>query len=325
MKLSVILCTYNRARTLRAALGSIAASQVPRGVDWEVLVIDNNSRDKTRELVEEYCVRFPQVFRYIFEARQGKSYALNTGLREASGDVIAFMDDDVSVDPTWLQNLTEPLQGGAYMGAGGMICAPKEVMLPPWISVTGRCSLAGVLALFDRGPVRIELTDPPYGTNMAFRREMFDKYGVFRTDLGPSAGSEIRGEDTEFCLRLMKLGIPLIYVPDAIVHHEVPKERLRKAYFLRWYFDYGRSLIRTGEPKPDVAGIPRPLIRILNHLLLLIPKQIVQWLVTLKPTERFFAKTQLWMLAGETVEIHNQWLIDKAQRGEAKPRALGHE
>src|SRR6266852_954616 len=107
MKVTVILCTYNSCRSLATAPESVAASQMPDSVDWEVLVVDNNSSDRTRAVVEEFCRQHYSRFRYLFEQRQGTSYALNTGIREARGEILAFMDDDVIVEPTWLRNLSK--------------------------------------------------------------------------------------------------------------------------------------------------------------------------------------------------------------------------
>jgi glycosyltransferase involved in cell wall biosynthesis len=325
MKLSVILCSYNRSQVLDVALASVAALRLPDGVDWEILVVDNNSKDQTRQVIETYCRRYPQRFRYLFEGRQGKSHALNTGVREARGDVLAFVDDDVTVEPTWLQNLTASLQNHTWVGAGGRICPPESVSLPPWIALEGDHSTAGILALFDRGSSPRELSDPPYGTNMAFRREMFEKYGVFRTDLGPCPGSEIRGEDTEFCLRLMKAGEKLLYEPSAVVYHDVPESRLRKQYFLTWYFDYGRAFIRMKGLASDVGVIPGPVISIVNRLLRKLPKQILLWMLTFGAKERFFAKTQIWMIAGETAEIYGQWSRARTSREDVQPRAQGQQ
>src|SRR5579872_2699457 len=280
MEISVVVCTYNRCGSLGKALESIASSILPVGVEWEVLVVDNNSKDRTREIVESFCVRFPGRFRYLFEQRQGKSFALNSGVHHAVGKTIAFTDDDVVVEPTWLDHLTAPLRSGSCTGTAGRICAPSDVTLPLWISLEGRCSLAGVLALFDRGPLSIELSDPPYGANMAFQRELFDELGLFRTDLGPNPGNAIRGEDTEFSLRVMDSGKPIQYVPTAIVYHEVPENRLRKGYFLSWYFDYGRSVIRRRERRPDIWIFPRPIVGVFNRLLVLFPEAVVQWLRT---------------------------------------------
>src|SRR6516164_6667228 len=112
MRTSVVLCTHNRCESLAKALASAACLELPKLLDWEVLVVDNNSTDRTREVAEEFCRRYPTHFRYIFERQQGKSHALNTGIREAQGDVIAFIDDDVTVEPTWLRHLTAALRSG---------------------------------------------------------------------------------------------------------------------------------------------------------------------------------------------------------------------
>jgi glycosyltransferase involved in cell wall biosynthesis len=227
MKISVILCTYNRCGSLAKALESAAALRLPESIAWEVLAVDNNSKDKTREVIEEYCRRFPQRFRYLFEPRPGKSNALNAGIEAAQGDVLAFMDDDVTVDPMWLKNLTAPLRSGDWAGSGGRILPEKKFVPPQWLSVEGRYALAP-LAMFDCGPVACELTESPFGTNMAFHKKMFEKYGGFRTDLGPRPGSEIRSEDTEFGRRLLVAGERLYYEPSAVVYHSIPPSRVRK-------------------------------------------------------------------------------------------------
>src|ERR1700677_4197251 len=106
MDVTVIICSYNRCRSLAKTLESVAASTFTDGRKWEVLVIDNNSKDQTREVAEDFCRRYPDHFRYLFEPRQGKSNALNLGISEARGEVLAFTDDDVTVEPSWLQKLT---------------------------------------------------------------------------------------------------------------------------------------------------------------------------------------------------------------------------
>ena len=191
MKITVILCTYNRCGELANALNSVAASTMPEGIEWEVLVVDNNSSDQTRELVEDFCSRHPRV-RYLFEPHQGKSYALNSGIREARGEVLAFLDDDVTVDPSWLQNLTLPLLNGEWSGSGGRTVRAQAFTPPAWLALEGPYSMAGVLcASFDLGDKPLELDRAPYGANMAYRKRMFEKYGGFRTDLGPSSDKRI--------------------------------------------------------------------------------------------------------------------------------------
>ncbi len=148
MNTTVVLCTCNRCESLAKALASAARLQLPESVDWEVLVVDNNSSDRTREVVQEYCGRFPGRFRYLFEPRQGKSHALNAGIREARGEIIAFIDDDVVVEPTWLSNLTAGLHDGQWAGAGGRILPQAPFEPPDWIPLQDRYALAP-LALFD--------------------------------------------------------------------------------------------------------------------------------------------------------------------------------
>jgi glucosyl-dolichyl phosphate glucuronosyltransferase len=298
MKVTVILCTYNRCGDLAGALNSVAASTVAQTTEFEVLVVDNNSTDQTREVVESFCLRYPNRFRYLFEPRQGKSHALNSGIREARGKVLAFMDDDVIVEPTWLQNLTAALDDGQWVGSGGRILPERTFPVPKWLSRDERYALAP-LALFDLGPQAGPLAEPPFGTNMAFQKSMFGKYGGFRTDLGPRPDSEIRNEDTEFGRRLLAAGENLCYEPSAVVYHSVSPDRLKEQYFLRWWFDKSRADVREFGIPPNtgwiVGGIP---LYLLPHLAV----WILRWIVTMEPSRRFSCKIKAWRKFGEIVE-----------------------
>jgi glycosyltransferase involved in cell wall biosynthesis len=301
-KITVILCTYNRCQSLAKALDSIAKSIVPESTEWEVLVVDNNSDDQTREVAQDFCRRYPNRFRYLFEPRQGKSYALNSGIQEARGDVLAFMDDDVTVESTWLRNLTAGLCSGEWAGAGGRILPQWTCAPPSWFPEKDWFGMAP-LAMFDLGLEPGPLTDPPFGTNMAFHRRMFEKYGVFRTDLGPRSDNEIRSEDTEFGGRLLAAGERLKYEPAAVVHHSVPPKRLQRQYFLTWWFDKGRADIReagvSAETTWFVCGVPL-------HLLRKLAAGTLRWMVTIEPSRRFAYKLTVWMLAGKTLESYRQ-------------------
>lgn len=307
MKATVILCTYNRCQSLAKALDSVAGSTVPESVEWEVLVVDNNSRDQTREVVEEISRRYPGHFRYWFEPKQGKSHALNAGIREARGDVLAFLDDDVTVAPTWLQNLTASLGGGEWVGSGGRILPGHDFIPPRWLSLSGPYD-AAPLALWERGLRAGPLNEPPFGTNMAFRRQAFEKYGAFRTDLGPQPGSEIRSEDTEFSRRLLDAGERLYYEPSAIVYHSVVQERVQKQYFLKWWFDKSRADIRMNGVQPGtrwkVCGVPLYTFRRLAVWTL-------RWLLAVKSSRRFDCKLNVWRNLGWAFESYHQSLVPK--------------
>jgi glycosyltransferase involved in cell wall biosynthesis len=299
MKITVILCTYNRCVSLAKALNSAAALAVPQWAEWEVLVVDNNSRDQTRGVVEDFSRRYPGRFRYLFEAQPGKSHALNAGIREARGEILAFMDDDVTVASTWLHNLTAPLQDSRWAGSGGPIIPQWPCSPPRWLPLGSPYGLAP-LAVFNPGDEAGELAEPPFGTNMAFRKTMFEKYGNFRTDLGPNPDNEIRNEDTEFGQRLIVGGERLRYEPSAIVWHPVTEDRLQKKYFLAWWFNKGRADIRElGIPPHTVSccGIPLYLFRRLTIWTL-------RWIVAVKPRQRFCHKLKVSAKMGEIKECY---------------------
>jgi len=319
MKISVIVCTLNRCGSLAETLKSLAASRLPAPVEWEVLVVDNNSTDRTREVVEDLSRQYCGRFRYVFEPTPGKSFALNTGIREARGDVLAFLDDDVTVDPGWLEHLTAPLKERTWAGAGGRTLLAEPFEPPPWLALGKPYYMGGILAAnYDYGdqPCDIEITRAPYGVNMAFKREMFEKYGLFRTDLGPSPDRKVPrpNEDTEFGRRLMARGERLRYEPSAIVYHPVPRERVRKDYFLAWWFDYGRALIREKGESHPVWKIPRHYFSIPKMLVVCLLPRALKWLATLDPMERFAAKCWTWIMAGEMVETYRLARENRRQR-----------
>ncbi len=302
MKITVILCTYNRCESLRKALESVALSALPDSVVWDVLVVDNNSSDRTRAVIEEYSRRFPNRFGYLFEPQPGKSFALNSGIAASKADVLAFMDDDVEVDASWLSNLTASFGSQTWSGAAGRILPEKAFSPPPWLDSGGRYALAP-LAMFDLGLVACELREAPFGTNMAFRREMFSKHGGFRTDLGPRPGSEIRNEDVEFGDRLLAARERLWYEPTAVVYHSISSNRLNKAYFLKWWFDKARADLRQSglplEPAWCIGAVPIYLIRRLCVW-------SARWFFGLGPRRRFTCKLKVWGLMGTVVEYRAQ-------------------
>lgn len=301
MKITVILCTYNRCQSLATALESLAALQLPESVAWEVLVVDNNSNDQTRPVIEAYCRKYPGRFQYLFEARPGKSHALNAGIRQAGGDILAFVDDDVTVEPEWLQRLTSSLNNGKWVGSGGRVLPEKKFSPPRWMSTEGRYALAP-LAVFDLGLEAKPLDESPFGTNMAFQKRMFEKYGDFRTDLGPRPGSEIRNEDTEFGRRLLEAGERLRYEPDAVVYHSVPQKRIQKDYFLRWWFDKSRADVRefgtSAQNRLSMGGIPLSSFRRLATW-------TFRWILATESSRRFSCKINVWSKLGEIVESYH--------------------
>jgi glycosyltransferase involved in cell wall biosynthesis len=304
MEITVILCTYNRCASLETVLNGLAAEELPPSIEWEVLVVDNNSSDRTRNVVEGYCRRYPRRFRYLFESQPGKSHALNAGIRDVQSRVLAFVDDDIVIHPGWLWNLTAPLIQGDYAGVGGRILPDPSFTPPNWMPID---EIGGSLAFFDHGDEAKELTEPPFGTNMAFLMSMFEKHGGFRIDLGPRPDGFIRNEDTEFGRRLITAGERLRYEPAAIIYHPVPSNRAQKEYFLEWYFDFGRARVREWAPPSTFFGVPRRCLTLLKIAGIVIPQRTLLWLLSLNPRRRFFRKLWVRVAAGELVEIYHEW------------------
>lgn len=344
MDITLIICTYNRCQTLPITLDSVAHSVLPESIKWEVLVVDNNSSDQTREVVEEFCSRHPNRFRYLFEPRQGKSYALNLGIREARGSILAFTDDDAIVDQNWLHNLTASLHNNDWAGAAGRVLRTWTCPPPRWLSLERRYEkMAWALVSFDLNREAGELPSayPPVGANMAFRMELFGKHGAFRTDLGPQ-GNEIDSvprqeaglapvvdvshrpmglrfpgwEDSEFGQRLMERGERLRYEPSAVVYHPVPERRLTKGYFLAWWFSRGQDSIHIMPARGPVWGIPRRYVRMAKMTTLLLGRTL-GWLLALKPYRRFYYKVLVWEMAASIMEGYRQW-FDAGERRDVR-------
>jgi glucosyl-dolichyl phosphate glucuronosyltransferase len=300
MNFSIVLCTYNRCESLRKVLSDLNRLGMPEGADCEVIVVDNNSNDETRAVVEAVRKESPEFFKYVFESRQGKSFALNNGISHAQGDVIAFTDDDVFVDSEWLTEIKRAFDSYDCIGICGKIVPVWNSEKPRWFEEDGCYGLYAAIVKMDLGNEAVELKSPAFGANMAFRRSAFEKYGPFRTDLGPNPENLIRGEDSDFSWRLIRGGEKLMYAPRAVVYHPVEQQRIKKAYFQRWYFDYGRSVVRT-RPISDKAtcyrGVPKYLIRI-------ILEQMARWLLSLNPRRRFYYKLQAYQTAGEIAESY---------------------
>lgn len=245
MDATILICTYNRAALLSTTLESLAALHAP-GLRWDVMVVDNNSTDETRAVVEAHQLAFPAPLYYVFEGRQGKSIALNTGLQRAEGSVIAFTDDDVRVPGGWLEAAVRPLLERPEMAyTGGPVRPMWERQPPSWLALDGH--LGGTIAIKDHGAEPFIFEDrrrTPLGVNMAVRRELFTRIGGFRPDLGRSGKSLLGQEQAEFFYRSRAAGARGLYVPEMILDHHVPAARLTHSYFRRWWYWKGISHAR---------------------------------------------------------------------------------
>ncbi len=259
--ISVIVCTYNRAESLRDTLRALGMQETADGLSVEILVVDNGSTDATRRVVQEEAQGSRWTIRYLFEARVGKSHALNRGIREARADWLAFTDDDVLPEPSWAQALHDAGRVHPADCVGGRILPLWAQEPPAWL--VGHAPLLASLSLLDWGPNpvvgSIHCAYRMYGANMAFRKQIVEAIGPFRADLGVTGLKRMRGEDTDFVVRAYHAGKRLAYEPGAVVHHKVPVERMRLSYLRRLRFYEGRSMVLRGELAR--APFPRWLAR----------------------------------------------------------------
>jgi glycosyltransferase involved in cell wall biosynthesis len=311
MDVSIILCTYNRCDRLEKVLQSLGSLKGHPEITWEVIVVDNNSKDRTKDVVEGRIRSGADRVRYVFEGRQGKSFALNTGINAARGAVLAFTDDDVTVHPQWLWELKKTFDTYECMGAGGKIIPVFEEKGPSWLRLDVPHPFLNALVAFDLGDKPCALRTAPFGANVAFRKEAFEKYGLYRTDMGPTKDNPLgKGEDTEFSSRVLSAGETMMYAPDAIVYHPVEQERIQKKYFESWYYNFGRaSMTRSALPDRTVYyfGVPRYLYR-------QVFTRFLAWIMTLDGNERFCRKLELYETAGAMVESSRRHRADAASK-----------
>lgn len=267
---TVLICTYNRAALLRETLQSLRTITADR--PWDVIVVDNNSDDDTRSVVEADAADFPVPLFYLFETQQGKSFALNAGLRHARADVIVFTDDDVLVAPEWLDAACAPMEADSRQSyTGGPVRPLWETAPPDWLD-PHRGDLWGTLAILDYGSVPFVFEARqrvPIGANMAVRRSLIEQIGGFHPDLGRRGKSLLGQEQAEFFARARAAGASGGYAPAMEVHHHVPAWRLTKNYFRRWWYWKGvsRALVDAMHSEtelgldlttvPHVARVPR--------------------------------------------------------------------
>lgn len=232
---SVVICAYTEARwlELRAAIDSIGEQRLP--ALETLLVIDHN-----RPLFERAASEIAGVVLLENREQQGLSGARNSGVAAARGDVIAFMDDDATAAPDWLERLAEPYADRSVIGVGGAIIPAWESARPGWFPeefdwVVG-CTYRGM-------PARTADVRNMIGCNMSFRREVFEEVGGFSHGIGRLGTRPLGGEETELCVRALRAmpGRRIVYEPSASVDHRVPAGRGTVRYFRSRCYSEGLS------------------------------------------------------------------------------------
>ncbi len=231
MKLSIIVCTFNRAYALTPCLDSLsdAIANTP-SADAEIVIVDNASSDSTAELLNEWSFQRPFPVQILYEAKKGLASARNCGIRAAKGDIIVFTDDDCRMDKDYINDLYRHYaQDKEPVMRGGRIELGDKTDLPLTIKT-------------DRTPMRWDHSTPSSkyalmggeaicGCNMAMPRTVIDRLGVFDERLG--AGTSIPGgENTDYYVRAYLAGIAVEYVPDMLIHHWHGRKSTKDAHKL---------------------------------------------------------------------------------------------
>ncbi|HET8858495.1 glycosyltransferase [Marivirga sp.] len=227
--ISVIVCTYNRREYLPDCLKHLV-KQSAQHEDYEVLIIDNNSTDNTATIAQDLIKDHPDLnAQYFCEMNQGHTYARNRGIKEAKGEILSFIDDDAFVDYNFIKEIQFYFKQHAEVSAiGGKILPVYEGKHPKWMSKY----LLTLVSALDMGnsPKKFKGSKFPIGANMAFRADVFEKYGHFNTDLGRRGSGLEGGDEKEVFLRLKKENEEIHYVPKVKVDHIIPEKRLTMEY-----------------------------------------------------------------------------------------------
>ena len=296
--ISVVIGTYNRAHLLSEAIESLIAQQAD-GLRYEVIVVDNNSSDNTREVVSSFeGLEIP--IRYVFESRQGISYARNAGLSQCRSPIVAFTDDDVRASSNWISLIKKTFAEHPEVGfIGGKVLPLWQATPPGWLTRQHWMPLA----IQDHGDDELYL-EPARMTglvaaNLSVRRELFDRVGLFLPELQLVKDGIGAMEDHEFIDRMWKAGVKGLYVPNLVVNAPVDLKRTTKGYHRRWHRGHGRSYAIYREERMERAswhllGVPAHLYRqaIMDSLELL-----KNW-VRRQDGPTFKSEVQLWFFLG---------------------------
>lgn len=241
MIVSVVICSYNRAAYIGAALDSLY-QQTASKADFEVIVVDNNSTDGTDQVfVQWHATHSEGNFYYTTETKQGASFARNKGAQLAKGVWLCFMDDDAIATPDYIQNIIRHTQMHPdVLGFGGKIIPKYIPAEPKWMSyyvssLVGNFDYAPTACVFENGKYPLE-------SNMIMKKSAFDVVGGFNVAIPGVVGTlRIGGEGKELFYKIIALGEKIYYDPSLLVYHVVEVEKLTPTYLYRVASGIGRG------------------------------------------------------------------------------------
>ena len=250
-RISVVVCTYNRADLLAGVLQTLCEQTID-GSEYEIIVVDNNSSDDTRFVVEEFCRRYRNI-RYCFEPNQGLSHARNRGWREAHGEYVAYIDDDCKAPEEWLMVAREVIDQVSPGVFGGPYYPFYAIPKARWFKDS--------YGSHEEGNEARVLGQNRYlsGGNIFFRRTLLESLGGFDPRFGMSGQKIAHGEETALqrLVRTVMPDQPIYYDPRLYVYHLVPARKMSIGYIVRRCFASGRDawwVFRVGTTPREREG-----------------------------------------------------------------------
>lgn len=230
VNVSIVVCTYNRCEILKYCLDSLEKQSVDRS-RYEVIVVDNNSTDNTKQVVEEYCDRNPN-FRYVFEENQGLSHARNRGVKEANGEWVGYVDDDGYVENNYVKLALETIENYDFDCFGGVVKNWFKHEKPKWYPEDYEVSYLRTLKTS-------EIDGFICGGISFFKSEIIYIYGGFDESLGMK-GSQMRlGEETKLQVKMKEDGKKIGLNPEIVLNHLVSNEKMSVKYMLKRKYQNG--------------------------------------------------------------------------------------
>jgi len=259
--ITVAICTWNRADFLAETLEGMLHLDLPNKLNWELIVVNNNCTDHTDKIIEKFRNKLP--IRRIFEVVPGLSNARNRAVHEAQGDYIVWTDDDVTVEPKWIQSyLNSIMLHHESVVFGGLIIPDFKGKAPKWIR-NNLDTIGDAYARRMLGHREFKL-DPqegaiPYGANFCIKTNIQKKH-LFDPNCGFVAGKLVGGEETQVIRKILRTGEEGWWVPDAMVYHRIEAFRQRERYVYRYFRSQGSRILLEGLEE-GIDKCPRWLYR----------------------------------------------------------------
>jgi glycosyltransferase involved in cell wall biosynthesis len=237
---SILTPTHNRSDILARVIESLREADKPPNTSIELIVVANACTDNTVEMVNAVALHMPFTIRCVEEQTVGVCHARNRAVRESTGNILVFIDDDLCVARTWLTGILDVMETqSADLVSGKTVLWWEAVARPRWMDRRAE----HLLSCVDYGNTVIELNEPglAISANFAVKREVFDRLGLF-ANLGRTPKAPLSGEDTEFFARALDAGYRMFYAPLAEAKHWVAPHRITLKYLSA--VAYSNGLVR---------------------------------------------------------------------------------